>query len=144
MTTTANLVAPEYFSGGVRTTVGGQPIAVPTDRLYRLAAERRIDAPAEVTDVDLDQVVVATDFRVPYGGEDVGFGPDLPLCRMRSSRTANSLGVKPTGIAAMDGMCGRVEMEVAGGQDRRTFGRPLRARARSRAISTTTENGLVR
>ena len=28
------------------------------------------------------------------------------------------------GIAAMDGMCGRVEMEVAGGQDRRTFGRP--------------------
>src|SRR5215213_11946580 len=60
-------------------TVARQPVPRTAQRLDRLASERAVDLVAEVSDVDLDDVGIALEVKVPHSREDLPLGEHVPL-----------------------------------------------------------------
>ncbi len=130
---------------GASAALGVQPVALPAGGLDGLPPERQVDLAPQVADVDLDDVGLPVEGRVPHGVEDLGLVTTSPGWCMRYSSRPNSRGVR---LSIVSPRCTR---RRAGSSERSpaasTTGRsgaPRRIRARSRATRTMKLNGLVR
>ncbi len=110
-----------------------------------MPAERLVDLTAQPADVDIDDVRISFEVVVPYPGEDLGLGLDVPG---PADEVLEHLEL-PGGEAQLDlaspdpplpGSIRRSPTPTGAGL------RPVprRSRARTRATSTGKENGLVR
>ena len=125
--------------------VGLQPVADAAHRLDRVATERAVDLLAQVADVDVDDVGPALERDVPGAVEKLTAREDSAGAAHEELEQRELLRRQlELGLAAPGAVRGRVEPQPADGQHRRPLHRRAPVRERSRASSSSNENGFVR
>src|SRR5579875_1817924 len=106
-------------------TVAGEAVAGSPDRLDGMAPKRDVYLASQVADVHLHDVVVALEVEVPDVVEDLALGGDLvraPHQELEQGKLASAELYELLSPPARVG--GRVEDQIAGGEDRRSLARP--------------------
>src|SRR5690349_13872873 len=110
------------LNAGWSAAVGGDPVAGAADGLDRVAPERMVDFLAQVADVDLDDVRVAVEMRVPDVLQDGGLGRRLPGAAQQELQHGElARGDGDRCVAAGYPAGRRVERQIAGCEDRRAL-----------------------